>query len=196
MKKAWFLLGSLCLWLSSASQDSPETALELVHSWASGQFVYTTFVGMDDNLASTGVGPDVWFKFTANESEAVVFLGGESSSDLGLEVALYDENMLELECEPDSWNNTCDNWTNLAVSGHYFLSITLVSGVPEEISCFSATVQDDYHWTAGDFDNSGHIGDDDLLILLSVFGTTGHYNQDLHMDGIMNISDLMSFLTI
>jgi hypothetical protein len=173
--------------LITTGQDTPETAIDISHSWSNGVFICQTMIGMTDSPTSQAEGPDVWFKTyaVANTLNSFPSIGDCNNPWIIREV--FDENLVSLACNQCNNYDHCQTW-DVTVGEDYYVSFTLINGLEPFDNDIAFALAVDELILQGDGDGDGLSNADDLLWFFAAFGQIGHLNQDYNMDLIVNAS--------
>lgn len=193
MKKLQISLLLIFLSVGSYSQDTPETAIEIVHSWSTGVFTCHGFEGKTDDPLSQASGPDIWLKTFTNDNTLVPHPQPGWCDAVWMEVEVFNENFESIPCDPCGEASHCASW-DVQTAATYYISFTLVGDVVdvEDILPFGVTVNGAI--APGDLYTDGLVNNQDLLLFLIKYETVGHSMADYNMDGIVNVVDLMIHL--
>jgi hypothetical protein len=179
--------------LGCYSQDTPETAVDIIHSWSTGVFTCHSFEGKTDNPLSEAIGPDIWLKTFTNNNALEPYPVGGWCDEVWLEIEVFDENFESVPCDACGEVSFCES-RGVNTSATYYISFTLVDDIVDlgVILPFGATIAG--RIAPGDMDDDGLVNAEDLTPFLGQYEVVGHSMADYNMDGIVNILDLQILL--
>lgn len=176
------------------AQDTPETAVDIIHSWSHGVFTCQSFEGNTDSPISEAEGPDIWLKMFTNFNTLVPYPYSGSCDNPWMRIEVFNEELEPVDCEGCEDMTQCYEW-DIVTSAIYYISFTLLD-IDSDLSVFipfAATI--DGVVLQSDLNGNGSSTFDDILFFLTLYGVTGYQDQDYNMDQIVDAADLLIFLT-
>ena len=174
---------------STLAQDSPATAVSLIHSWADAKWYSYTFETLSDSPESDAIGPDSWFTFVATSPSLVPHVSSfENLLLLDYSFQLFTTDMTEVQ-GVDGYE-----WNNLVVGQTYLLSATLTDTNADLTACASMGLTNDSYYVTGDTSHDGITTMTDILVFLAMFGGSGKLDSDFNLNQMVDTNDLLVLL--
>lgn len=183
----------LLLWANSFSQDSPETAFEVTHTWSNPQMVCTSFEEMTDSPESAAIGPDFWLKTVAATSQLTPLPGTYDCPDPSYVVEVFDSEMESLYCSTESCS--CNSWV-VAYGQTYYVSFTDTNPDDGTEGIFPTAITHQGGIWGADGNGDFVVNGTDLLLIMMVYGIEGPLSFDFNHDFLVNANDLLHFLRL